>query len=231
MFLKGNRPVGARGIELVVAAVGFFLGSATPACGFGKSLECFVDLPVYDAKGHRLTFEVISVAPEGGDEIGLLQLKDRRHRMIARGDRLYFPRVWIGRKRIIVTLRGRDGVTLRRKVALMGCRQTTALQHGTADSGADVDWTRVTGQLTGCDFSSGWWVRGLPMFPNQDAAYSYPTGYVSPADGSFWLAVSDGVRHILVFGRGNKPVKVIAVDVIAGQDNDVGTVDVADLCQ
>ena len=200
------------------------------ACAVEDRPPCFVDLPVYDATGNRLPFRVISVAARGdGKEVDLTREPNREDRLRIEGSRVYFPRRAITGYRVRVVLEDAQGNRVVKRIPLLACRQQAPLQFGQLDTGADVGWTVVSGRLIGCQLSADWWVRAMPIFTGPDHAASY-VGYVDPKNGSFWLAVQKGVRHIIVIGAGRDPVKTLAANVTVGVKNDIGVVNLEDSC-
>jgi hypothetical protein len=86
----------------------------------------------------------------------------------------------------------------------------------------------MSGQLKGCNFDGDWWVRAVPMFGGQDKLFVID-GYVS-SGGKFSLTLAYSVRHLIVIGKGKKPIKVLGVDVTTDQPIDAGLIDVGNQC-
>lgn len=190
--------------------------------------SCFVEIPVFDARGNPLPFEIKSVMSEQGD-INLLTTEQKDYRMTAYRDKLYFSERLLGRSGFDITLEY-EKRKLRTRIALMACQQRTSLQYGSLDTGADVAWSVVKGRVSGCQFSGEWWIRAVPMFGGHEGI-SYHEGYIHPADGAFHIVSSmGGGRHIVVIGKGKDPVRVVGFDVFIGGKNEMGTVDLAGTC-
>jgi len=201
-----------------------------------STLPCFVELPLYDAQGNRLAFEVVNVRalelPEKGD-----LLKSRGpHRMVWKDNRLYFSQ-GIPITGLELTLDGgRDtrgrSVRFIRKIELFGCQQRTSLQHGNREAGVDVSATVVKGRIYGCPLDDAWWIRALPMYGTQDRPTVVYDGYLRKSDGYFEIKASmRGERHIVIVGRGRDPITSIGVDVVeGGTNNDVGNVNLRGKC-
>jgi hypothetical protein len=52
-----------------------------------------------------------------------------------------------------------------------------------------------------------------------------------PSTGEFTIRARHGVRHLLVVGRDEHPVKTFAINMVAGQaQSDLGELDVSDSC-
>jgi len=67
------------------------------------------------------------------------------------------------------------------------------------------------------------------MFGGHDRVHVVD-GYVE-SDGAFWVVLEVyGVRHLLIVGKGKKPLKVIGVDVTIGQNIKLGVVDLSGQC-
>ncbi len=191
---------------------------------------CFVDLPVYDAAGERMSTNITAVRRAGQDNsIDFLLTNQSEYRMTAAGDRLYFPERAISAVvEITMTLKSR--VSIKRRVALMGCQQRTSLQFGQADSGADVRTSTIKGRIAGCSTVGDWWIRAMPMFGGHDDPATYE-GYIRGKDGVFLLTASlRGERHIIIIGKDKQPIKVLAFDVVVGGQNEIGSVDISGLC-
>ncbi len=190
---------------------------------------CFVDVPLYDARGNRLSYEVLGVTPEGGKSIDLLTFPEPQYRIVAVGERLHFHGKLVGGRRIEVTLRTKPGRKVVARIALMDCHQRTSLQEGRLDTGLDVSTSTVRGRFTGCRMAGDWWVSAMPMFHGQE----YPLlheGFIRP-DGAFSITSSmTGQRHIIVVGKGKEPVKAFAADVVIGGKNEVGNIDLSASC-
>jgi hypothetical protein len=206
------------------------------SCTASPTLHCFLELPVYDAQGNRLNFEVSRVTAIEPPEKDDLLRSNGPHRMIWKDSRLYYSQgVYL--TGIEVTLdggkdsRGRS-IQFTEKVALSDCQQRTSLQYGYRDAGLDVAATTVRGRISGCPLDGDWWIRAVPMFGAQASAMVVYEGYLHKSDGSFRITASmQGERHIVVIGRGRAPIASIGVDVVkGGQNNDVGTVDLRGKC-
>lgn len=194
---------------------------------------CSAHLPVYDAKGAHLQFRIVDVRPDTGekdmDKIDLLHTEKGEYRLKADGETLYFSKAWIGGKAVRVTLEGPKGAKVYGRVRFLACEQRTSFRYRQLDTGFDVGWSTITGRLSGCEFMGDWWIRAMPMFGGPELSPSFE-GYVRP-DGRFSIDQGmDGVRHIIVVGKGNQPVKTFTVDVVVGGKNDAGTVDLHGLC-
>ncbi len=113
-------------------------------------------------------------------------------------------------------------------ISITACQGRVSVEYGERDTGADVAWSVVNGQLRGCQLKGDWWIRAMPMF-GCHAGQSFE-GYIDPTSGRFSFACSRGERHIVIVGRGKEPIKAVAVDVVAGGDNDMGVVDITGLC-
>lgn len=209
----------------------FWLVSLLAGCGQGqgKLPPCYVDIPLYDARGNRLSYTVVAVTPEGEKTVDLLKFPQPQYRIVRSGERLYFSKEWVGGRPIEVTLRTPMGEEVVR-IALMDCQQRTSIQTGRIETGLDSPVSTVRGRLTGCPIIGDWWVSAMPMFHGQE----YPLlheGVVQP-DGAFRIISSfEGRRHIIVVGKGKDPVKAFAADVVAGGGEvDVDTIDLSGSC-
>lgn len=190
--------------------------------------KCELALPVYDEKGDPLMFKVNSVKPTGG-KIELLTIKDTQFHVSARDGGLSFPASLIGRS-IDVTLSGEGRERLRVILPLMHCQQRISLTYGEADSGSDVRSTSVVGRLSRCSLSGDWWVRAFPMFGGPEHSQIHE-GKINKRSGLFHFESSfQGTRHIFVIGKGKNAKKTISADVIVGEKNDVGVIDLSDAC-
>jgi hypothetical protein len=191
--------------------------------------SCFVDLPVYGPQGDRMSFVVKSVRLKQGDkELDFLSINNSEYRMVAVGDRLYFPQQAVTGDLLTVTLEDSTGEIVKGQVALVSCQQRISFRHGINDSGIDGA-TKITGYLIGCKLSAEWWVRAMPMFGGFESPTVYE-GPVSSSDGFFSLMGMFGERLIVVFGRGKEPAKAIAVDAVQGDRKDMGIVDLNGSC-
>jgi hypothetical protein len=190
---------------------------------------CVLDLPVYDPVGARLRFTVTKVAAADKPDVNLL--KTAPELVTSDGDRVLFradPDKLYGRTALI-TLEGSAGQIVMKSITLLGCPQRASHTFGRADSGLDVSSVTVVGRLSGCRFVGDWWIRVVPMFGGPDRV-SVIDGSVGP-DGSFRLSVTpDGVRKILVVGKGKVPIKAIGFNETIGRENNLQTVDVRGSC-
>ena len=95
---------------------------------------CYIDLPVYDATGKKYTYEISAVTLEGEMSVDFLNIRQTGYRVVARGEKLYFPRDFIGMRRLEITLADKQrGRRIRSRVALMSCQQrsqTPAFKRG-----------------------------------------------------------------------------------------------------
>jgi len=214
---------GRLGLALLV------LGSV--ACAQEPLPACFVELPVYDATGNRVDFDVVSVSVgnESGKTFDLLTTEHPEVRVAARGNRVYFPKGLIGGRRYTIGLENAGGDRAVTRVALLECQQRTPVPYGVSETGADVGWSTMSGHLSGCPLVGDWWVRAMPMFGGQDLLSS-STGYLNPEDGAFWLMFDRGIRHIVIIGKGKNPVRTLGVNVLEGGKNDLGTIDLSKDC-
>ncbi len=190
---------------------------------------CYVDVPLYDARGNRLSYKLVSVTPEGGKDADLLTFADPQYRVTPKGERLYVSKKFVGARRIEVTLKSETGSTVVARIAVMDCQQRTSLSDGRLDTELDVFASTVRGRFTGCPMAGDWWVSAMPMFHGQE----YPLlheGYIQP-DGVFWITSSmQGQRHMIVVGKGKLPVKVFAADIVIGGKNELGDIDLSASC-
>ena len=106
--------------------------------------RCFLDVPLYDATGNRLSVRVVAVTLQG-ERIDLLTARDPEIRMTVKGDRLYFPENLIGKRPFDITVADQRGSRVTKTVALTDCEQRASFERGEQDSGADVGWSTVTG--------------------------------------------------------------------------------------
>ena len=196
-------------------------------------LPCFVDLPVYDARGNRLAFNIVSAKqlepPENVRSLG------RDIHIPENGSRLTFSKRAL-QSGFEITLKGPDNRQIKRQVELVACRQRTSLQFGELDSGGDAAGSTILGRITKCRLQGDWWVRVMPMFGADwgNRPHGPPVchdGHVRLTDGSFVITgAMRGERHILVVGRGRDTVKVVGIDVVAGGQNPLGDIDLTDAC-
>jgi hypothetical protein len=158
------------------------------SCASPPALPCFVELPIYDATGNRLSLDVVKVTavepPEEGD---LLRSNGRNH-MVWKDNRLYFAQR-SHTTGIELTVRGGNDergrqVGFTERVALYGCQQRASLQYGARGAGVDVASTTVRGRISGCTVSGDWWVRAIPMFGAQTSAFVVHEGYSQKTNGS-----------------------------------------------
>lgn len=198
------------------------------------SPSCFVELPVYGPDGELRKFSVRSVRTlETKTE--LLSATREEDRVVVGQDRIYLPQKWV-RSALEVVLEGTDPmqrvpapVRIKAIIEVAACEQRTTLRTGVMDSNRDIGVTSIAGRVTGCRIDHTWWVRALPMFGGHDRMSTYD-GYIK-ADGSFQVVgMLQGERHIVIFGRGVLPLKVVAFNVTGNASNSVETVDVSDLC-
>src|ERR1043166_2733978 len=91
--------------------------------------SCYVELPVYDAIGDKHAYEIITVTPEGERALDLLTTRQTKDRVVAQRERLHFPRDFIGRAQLEITLKDKQsGRTTRTRLALMSCEQRASLE-------------------------------------------------------------------------------------------------------
>jgi len=204
-----------------LSALGLLVAIAA-ACGQGSRTPCSLAVPGYDARGNRIPFRIVSVVPEG-EVVDLLKIEGE-YRVSADNETIHFPETFIGMRPLVITLQDPKGRQMKHRVGRTACQQRASFQYGLLDTGDEVAWAVVSGQLAGCRFQGDWWVRAMPLF-------GQPTyeGYVQP-DGKFQLETPQGTRHIVVFGSGKIPVKVQAFDVVVGGKNDMGVVDLSGAC-
>lgn len=192
---------------------------------------CSIELPVFNATGDQVPYQVVGVEyQEGQTYIDLLSTQAGPFRVTVKGNRVYFPRTLI-RRTVIVTLSNERGDRFAQHVPLYTCQQRTSLQHGERDIGlGDVAWSLVTGKLAGCKLDEHWWIRAMPMFGGNIHKSSFE-GHINWRNGSFNIEFSfTGERHIFVVGRGKEPLKVFALDLVVGGKNDAGVIDLRSVC-
>jgi hypothetical protein len=196
---------------------------------------CVVEVPVYNESGSRLAFRVTRVSPKSDREMNLLTAVPQY--VSAEGDKVVFrtdslPKDSLRERRVLITLEDPGGHTVVRPVILRECPQRASVRFGQSERPvADVAAVAVRGHLTGCKFDGDWWVRALPMFggthPWEDAIND---GYVKP-DGTFDFTVNaEGVRHLMVVGKGKDPIKAVGFDVTLGENSDLGSIDLRGQC-
>jgi hypothetical protein len=201
------------------------------SCVARPQSPCFAEMPVYDAAGNRVPFNIVEVTLEEDKTVNFLASKYREYGVEVRGSTLYFSKALIGRKPIEVTLENPQGRRLKRRLVLLGCELRTSVQYGQLDSGADVGWSTIIGRISGCNLTGDWWVRATPMFGGLDDIGRSFEGYVRSSDGTFSLHSSiRGERYIIAIGKDKQPVKAVGTNVIVGGRNDVGVVDLKGLC-
>ncbi len=213
------------------------LGALTAlSCGAAPVLPCFVELPMYDPLGKRLSFNVVRVIATMPAETGDLLQSTGPHRMIWKDNRLRYAK-GIPITGISITVDGGKDERGRRvgfteKVALYGCEQRVSLEYGSRGAGVAVSATTVRGRISGCSLSGDWWVRAVPMFGAPASSMVVYEGYLQKANGSFEITASmRGERHIITIGRGRDPIISLGADVVeGGMNNDVGTIDLQGKC-
>lgn len=199
---------------------------ASVSCAESPMGECFVDFPVYDPSGTRIPFRVVRVSPAGRSDIDLL--KNSPTVLTSRDSRVIFGRSLVGRHMKVV-LESPAGDRLSTEVAITDCRMRRSLAYGSSDIGRDVSGIRVSGRLVGCSFVGDWWVRATPQHGGHDGTYA-TDGRVE-TDGGFDLSLAAlGVRHLLIIGKAQDPIRVLAFNVIVGMQHDLGNVDIGRDC-
>ena len=209
--------------------------------GIAQSLPpCFVDLPVYDAKGAALKVSVLSVSIDelpGVDLLSPAKAKHKAFRVVVRGSRVYYPQLLVFKWPLRITLAETNPSarreTIRATVPMFDCHQRFSVQHGIVDTNSDVGPTRIEGRILGCEGSRELWVRATPMFGGQEMLrQTIFDGYLDPVTKSFRIqAPMRGERHLVVFGSGRDPLKALGVDVTSGKvATNVGTIDLRSVC-
>jgi len=213
---------------LQVIALLLTIGATTAATPLPT---CFVVTPVYGPRGDRLPFRIVAATLEGDKSTNLLTTEDPQYRVVARGDRLYFPPILIGKRRVELRLVDDQGNRLVRRIALMDCRQRVSIERGKLDRGLDLSGFTVTGRLTGCTLLGDWWIRAMPMFGAQENRILHE-GFIEGTDGTFRITSSmSGERHIIIIGKGKNPLKCIGADLVeGGGQNELGAIDLSDVC-
>lgn len=194
----------------------------------GPESECFVRLPVYGPHGDHLPFRVASVRVDVKDGIDLLSTDDPKRHARADGEKFYFPKPLLHTP-VRVTLQNDQGDIATGRIVLTSCKQRASLRYGELDSGGDVAWTSIRGRLSSCAFDGDWWIRATPMFGDVFSSPAFD-GQIA-ADGTFSVPVEEGVRYIIIVGKGNQPVRTCTFDVTrGGLANDVGNIDLSGAC-
>jgi hypothetical protein len=189
---------------------------------------CVVDIPVYSPSGTILPFRVTEVNTSGEKTVNLLTEKNAGVKITNNGRTIVFSSERIISRNIDVVLKSPTALTLTTRITVTSCRLRRSLFIGQSDVKADVTGIGLTGKLKGCSFGGDWWVRAVPMFGGHDKDFVID-GYVN-SSGEFWLVFAYSVRHILIIGKGNDPVKVLAVDVLTDKRIDAGTIDLSGQC-
>ncbi len=192
---------------------------------------CFVEVPVYDAAGRRLPFRIAAVTVDRLESRDPLA-PNNEFDMSVSGNRLYFSEGALRRGLHEVEMRLEDGRGARAEtlITLTSCHQRASVEYGNSDHGVDAAGSRISGRLTGCRLAGDWWIRALPMFGQRPAGL-YFDGYIRLADGSFWIdGGMCGERHLVVVGRDTQPIKAVGVNVVRGESNDAGLIDLSGLC-
>lgn len=211
------------------------------AAGCAKAMpECFVEVTAYDPSGKPLEgFRITSVQGLHGQDGGMELLGRENEPVIAVTGGIHFIRDFMPSANLwLITLTGDDGRSVQQRAEIWSCRQqrvsvtvgeTASLPH---EPGA---WFESRGRLLGCGLDEAWWVRSRPLF-------GVPTGVANssgevqdanlePSTGEFRILARHGVRHALLVGSRNSPVKVFAVDLDAGTtDADIGEFDLSGAC-
>lgn len=218
-----NRNAAAIVITLVVLS----MGGLDHALG---QQRCTLQLPVYDPTGARMQFRIVHVSPPKRQDLNLVDLGGSGLRVVGSGDTLEMPVEMVSRT-ILVSLEGRQRERLEREITILSCEQRTSSVFGQAECGADNYAETVKGKLVGCSFAGDWWVKSMPMFE-----VLVPGSMLSEAgvrtDGSFTLTGGmNGMRQIIVIGRGKEPVKTLAFNLGKGcGDRNIGTIDLRGAC-
>jgi len=189
---------------------------------------CAVAIRVYSPSGNLLPFKIIQVTPTRGHVGNLLTAKNANVALSDNDLTILFPSNRILTREIEVLLQDERKRTLTTRFIVNSCPLRRSLFAGASPIIADTTGFAVSGQLKGCNFDGDWWVRALPMFGGQDKLFVVD-GYVSPS-GKFSLALVYGVRHLIIIGKGKKPIKVLGVDVSTDQPIDAGLIDISNQC-
>ena len=197
-----------------------------------KSRACVVDIAIYDAQGIRLPFHATRVAIMGDNgsrhfdllsaPVGDLSASARPGGIVLSSTKL------VGMRPIEVTLEN-SGKVVDVEIDVTQCPFRKSMFYGEVTNGLDISSVPVVGQLSGCQFNGDWWVRSIPMFGEAKSTRVFESAVKE--DGRFSIMIgAHGVRHMLVVGKGNLPLKVIPMNVRVGRRNDVGVVSLHDVC-
>ncbi len=169
------------------------------------------------------------MTPQNDKSLNLLSVARAGVKITPSGDRIIFSSGEIVGLTIEVTLEGPKGAVVTTQMVVTSCRLRRSLFFGQSETGADVSGVNMIGRLSGCKFEGDWWVRTVPMFGGHERVFAVD-GYVQ-SDGNFWLVLEgDGVRHLLIIGKGKKPIKSIGFDVTAGKKINAGVIDLSSHC-
>lgn len=193
------------------------LVSAASACA---QFDCSVEMPVYDQFGKRLAFRIASVRPAAvKSEVDVDRRVVGSYRVAASGAAIEFAKMWLRTDGFVAKLVGPDAATVEVKVPVGVCRYRQSTVYGRNDTGADVNYSVISGRITGCKLEGDWWVRAVPMFGGGKFVGSFE-GFVDRASGGFELAASmSGQRHIILLGRGSDIIRTVSINVAVGGVN------------
>lgn len=224
---------------------GFLLAVLLEMQSCGSELpECFVEFAAYDNAGKDLEnwqvtgiTELVRFSREN-ETVDLLATDELEFRPVIVGKRIYFHKRWISLDPWRVELRNGEGQSVEKEITLYSCeqqRESFVVDENLPTGDMAVDWFERSGRLKGCSLDKDWWIRSSPLFaipPRIDPdLFSTFDGTIEAATGEFTIRARFGVRHMLVVGRGNEPVKVFAVNLDAGSaDHDLGEFDLSDAC-
>jgi hypothetical protein len=218
--------------KLIVMQLALVLVTVVAAEAQEPPPPCTLDVPVYSPTGSQLPFRITRVTSANEKNRNLLSIISSEIQVSKDGTRISFQSNRIVGREIEVSLQGPQGSVETTRVIVTSCRMRRSIFHGQLATGADVSGIDVTGRLSGCKFDGDWWVRAVPMFGRNDGIHrSDPVDGHVDSDGTFWLVLGDyGVRHAMIIGKGQVPIKVVGFDVTAGRNTDLGSVDVKGLC-
>jgi hypothetical protein len=198
------------------------IASAASVCA---QLDCSVEMPVYDQYGKRLAFRIASVRPVAVTSEGSV---DRRvigtYRVAATGASIEFAKSWLQTDGFVANLVGPESAKIDVKVPVGRCRYRQSTVYGRNDTGADVNFSVISGRIIGCRMEGDWWVRAVPMFGGGAFVGSFE-GFVNRASGEFELAASmSGQRHVVLVGRDSDVIRTISINVVVGGKNKIAPI-------
>jgi thiamine phosphate synthase YjbQ (UPF0047 family) len=192
---------------------------------------CSTTIDSRDADGNPVDADIVSFQLHDSILFRVLAGDSPKDGVYIQGKSVFLPKKLIAGAKVDLSLLDKNNNKAHVTISLIKCNQTFSVVFGENDSGNDVVWSMITGQLAGCNCLSDMWLRAIPMFGAIDNP-SWTEAKIEAQTCKFEIHVNGfGTRQILIIGKGRTTIGTYDSIFKVGGDNSLGMIEFSRQCK